>query len=581
MSAIGIGIGIGNSGNGNANLPLPTVANFAFGHNFNAMQGTSDGGAKALALYPGLQSKSKASSDVLPDTVGGANAYIINTNKGWFTGTGPFRGWTPRYNFGTTPYPGSVSSNNLDSTSQNLIFQSGTVVNAQDFTAFYIFQQPLSGDGGGSPVFLYEFTGKLGVYIDTTNRIGVWARRYLDTAGTISVGVSTTITTASAHGLSNGDSVSFTGTNSTPALAGPYSITVTGATTFTVPVTVTIANTTTSTGTQYFDVQKLSSLYAHAGINAMTVRATAGVVKIQTFDGGSSSVGIVGALGSEAGLTSTYLLGYKNNGTSAFRGIYQEDYLYSSGSTSDSDSDALINYAKTKYGLQTKTKFVGLIGDSYLQGFYNQPGRTIASGLAEAHPTWFVCNFGWAGVGTAAMDSDQVPKLRTAVTACKPAGGTATAFVLGGTNDVNSLSAAQILTNLETITSDLKAVASGGQSPVSKVVVGCPPSRVDTGLADINITGYETTLTSLRTSIIADGNFDATVDIKGTLSTPVANTGTELHNLILNNTRWWINDGVSTIISAASGDSADGVHMGVIGQNEMTSLINTGVSSVV
>ena len=53
----------------------------------------------------------------------------------------------------------------------------------------------------------------------------------------------TVVTTSAAHGLVTGDYVTFTGSNSTPALTGPYVVTVTGANTFTVPVNVTTAGT--------------------------------------------------------------------------------------------------------------------------------------------------------------------------------------------------------------------------------------------------------------------------------------------------------------------------------------------------
>lgn len=53
----------------------------------------------------------------------------------------------------------------------------------------------------------------------------------------------TQITTPAPHGLASGDAVAFTDTNSTPALAGPYSVTVVDATRFTVPVNVTVAGT--------------------------------------------------------------------------------------------------------------------------------------------------------------------------------------------------------------------------------------------------------------------------------------------------------------------------------------------------
>lgn len=61
-------------------------------------------------------------------------------------------------------------------------------------------------------------------------------------AGRISVANPTVITSAS-HGLSNGDQIVITGSNSTPSIDGLYTITSTGTNTFTIPVNVTVAGT--------------------------------------------------------------------------------------------------------------------------------------------------------------------------------------------------------------------------------------------------------------------------------------------------------------------------------------------------
>jgi hypothetical protein len=50
-----------------------------------------------------------------------------------------------------------------------------------------------------------------------------------------------TVITSNGHGLSTGDIVWIDNTNSTPAISGLYSVTVTGANTFTVPVNVTVS----------------------------------------------------------------------------------------------------------------------------------------------------------------------------------------------------------------------------------------------------------------------------------------------------------------------------------------------------
>lgn len=54
----------------------------------------------------------------------------------------------------------------------------------------------------------------------------------------------TVVTTAVPHGLTTGQKVLFSGSNSTPSLNGEQTVTVTSATTFTVAVNVTVAGTT-------------------------------------------------------------------------------------------------------------------------------------------------------------------------------------------------------------------------------------------------------------------------------------------------------------------------------------------------
>lgn len=57
------------------------------------------------------------------------------------------------------------------------------------------------------------------------------------------------VTTATPHGLSSGQTIVISGSNSTPSLNGSQVVTVTGASTFTVPVNVTVAGTAGSFAT--------------------------------------------------------------------------------------------------------------------------------------------------------------------------------------------------------------------------------------------------------------------------------------------------------------------------------------------
>ena len=66
----------------------------------------------------------------------------------------------------------------------------------------------------------------------------------ITTITNISVGNPTTITTAAPHGLTTGNIITILGTNSTPSADGSWTVTVTGANTFTIPLHVTVAGNT-------------------------------------------------------------------------------------------------------------------------------------------------------------------------------------------------------------------------------------------------------------------------------------------------------------------------------------------------
>ena len=59
-----------------------------------------------------------------------------------------------------------------------------------------------------------------------------------------SVAVASVVTTTAAHGFTTGDTAVITGNDSTPEINGSYTVTVLTTTTFSVPVTVTVAGTT-------------------------------------------------------------------------------------------------------------------------------------------------------------------------------------------------------------------------------------------------------------------------------------------------------------------------------------------------
>jgi hypothetical protein len=103
----------------------------------------------------------------------------------------------------------------------------------------------LEPDGSGA----YQLILRSACAVGYTLRVYGWAA-YSSTftasavIATSSIANPTVITTTLAHGFTSGDTVTIAGhTGSTPAISGDYVLTVTGTTTFTVPVNVTTGGT--------------------------------------------------------------------------------------------------------------------------------------------------------------------------------------------------------------------------------------------------------------------------------------------------------------------------------------------------
>jgi hypothetical protein len=92
---------------------------------------------------------------------------------------------------------------------------------------------------------------QVGTLVGTTGSFERISVVVSSTITSIGLGAPSTITTSGEHGLTNGDSVTLSGTNSFPTIDGVYTVTVTGVNTFTVlGSTVTIVGTS---GTVTFD----------------------------------------------------------------------------------------------------------------------------------------------------------------------------------------------------------------------------------------------------------------------------------------------------------------------------------------
>ena len=101
---------------------------------------------------------------------------------------------------------------------------------------------------------------------------------FVSTITANTVAAATVITTSTPHGLVSGNTVTISGSNSTPLINGTYSVTVITPTTFSIPVTVTTAGTT---GTVSFSTNALglsAPVIAASRLSATVTVTTASLV---------------------------------------------------------------------------------------------------------------------------------------------------------------------------------------------------------------------------------------------------------------------------------------------------------------
>lgn len=125
-----------------------------------------------------------------------------------------------------------------------------------------------------------------------------------------SVANPTVITTTAAHSLSTGDIVYLNDTGTTPPLSGLYPVTVTGTTTFTVPVAVTVG----STSQGYWTNSMISIVSENSSTLYKFVRGVVEITEVDTVaDVANSLNGTYFLLNSANDITSYYVW-YKTSG---------------------------------------------------------------------------------------------------------------------------------------------------------------------------------------------------------------------------------------------------------------------------
>jgi hypothetical protein len=134
--------------------------------------------------------------------------------------------------------PGTVVASLAYSSSTNLTVFPGELNQAGNNL---VAVEPVAGFLPAASTFTYTITTP-GVVFSTAPTVAGSARTApIDTISSNTVAAATVVTTTLAHGLLTGDTVTITGSNSTPSINGVRTVTVLSTTTFSIPVTVTTA----------------------------------------------------------------------------------------------------------------------------------------------------------------------------------------------------------------------------------------------------------------------------------------------------------------------------------------------------
>ncbi len=124
---------------------------------------------------------------------------------------------------------------------QNSDFTASVGTNVVTITNTSVGISTTAANGAASPGFAYATT-VAGQGEDATNKKVLFTPAASGNITSISV-ANPTVITSSTHGLTTGQIIEITDSNSTPSVNGTFAITVTGANTFTIPVNVTVAGT--------------------------------------------------------------------------------------------------------------------------------------------------------------------------------------------------------------------------------------------------------------------------------------------------------------------------------------------------
>lgn len=335
-----------------------------------------------------------------------------------------------------------------------------------------------------------------------------------------------------------------------------------------------------------------SSIYAHCGTNILYVASSATEVKVRSITQPDVSTLTDEILGTTA--SAILIFGSKlATGANRFCGQWQRVYAYTSAANSDADVLSAMQTIATEFGVQTKRHMVGFLGTSHMNGFFDVPGMSVPERVAEAHPDWLVVSFAKESANFDPEILAQIDECTTCIENMAYDSYKVVVFIEGGTNENlgGGTTTATANTNLGTC---LTAIING-TADVDKIVCGTCRPLAQIGASDVTVAATEVWNRAFAGLVRArlGVTIDAVVDRQATYDTG-AGTAAACRTLVtadpsgINRSflpaapTGTFGDGtyVVDLVAATAALGADGIHDGILGQEQYASAVSTKIGAL-
>lgn len=336
--------------------------------------------------------------------------------------------------------------------------------------------------------------------------------------------------------------------------------------------------------------------YAHNGTNILYVSSSATEVKVRTITQPTVNTLPDEILGTTA--SAILIFGSKlTTGANRFCGKWQRVYAYTSASNSDADVLSAMQTVATEFGVQTKRHMVVFLGTSHMNGFFDVPGMSVPERVAEAHPDWLVMSFAKESANFDPEILAQIDSLVACVAGMAPVGGKVVVYIEGGTNENlgGGTTTGTANTNLGTCLTGIETGLDSEAITNYKIVAGTCRPLAQIGASDVTVAATEVWNRAFAGLVRArlGVTIDAVVDRQATYDTG-AGTAAACRTLVtadpsgINRSflpaapTGTFGDGtyVVDLVAATAALGADGIHDGILGQEQYASAVSTKIGAL-